>query len=528
MTKICLCLTGKTLSRDLELIEKYRKYIDMAELRVDCLDQDEQLHIRSFPGQAGLPVILTIRRKIDGGHYTGGEGARVTLLSRGLAFAEADKRHNFAYVDLEEDLDVPGLEEAVRTFGTQIIRSAHSFNGAEDITGKIRSLRRIGDEIAKVAVLPQTAKDIFAIYRAARETSDVEKIILGIGDLGANTRILAKHLGSFLTYTSALEEPDIPPGAAGQMSPREMVERYRFREISAGTDIYCVVGFPLVTSFSPRIFNPAFSHEKIDAVYVPFPAHNLDYFLELAGELNIKGASVTIPYKEEIIPHLRSVSESVRITGACNTIKAVPSEDKYGNVENVSAENDASGEGALRSWTGINTDILGFSESLLQFINKKNLRGLKITVLGAGGAARAVVSEIHRLKGKCLILNRTAARARELALSYDFKWGGMDSQALDVMERYSDMIIQTTSAGTFPAIDEDPFELYRFNGHETVMDLVYNPPLTAFLKRAQAAGCSVLNGFDMLVRQAKYQYQYFFERDFPEQLIPRLTKTLQG
>jgi len=67
-------------------------------------------------------------------------------------------------------------------------------------------------------------------------------------------------------------------------------------------------------------------------------------------------------------------------------------------------------------------------------MSRKNLRGLKITVLGAGGAARAVVSEIHRLKGKCLILNRNAVRARELALSYGCKWGGLDSQALDTME----------------------------------------------------------------------------------------------
>jgi 3-dehydroquinate dehydratase/shikimate dehydrogenase len=406
----------------------------------------------------------------------------------------------------------------------------------DDIAGKVRGLLRIGDEIAKVVVVPQTSRDILAIYRAAQETSDVEKIILGMGSFGINTRILANHVGAFLSYTSAAEESDVPLGAAGQMSPREMVEQYRFREITAATDIYGIVGFPLFTSFSPHIFNTAFSHEKIDAVYVPFPAHNVDYFLELANELGIRGASVTIPYKEEIIPHLRSVSESVRSAGACNTIKAISSEGEVNALEGdtVSFGNAASLgittplERALKGWSGINTDTMGFSESLLHFIGKKNFRRLKITVLGAGGAARAVVSEIHRLKGKCLILNRTAARARELALNYDFKWGGMDSQALDTIERYSDIIIQTTSVGTFPAIDEDPFESYRFKGYEVVMDLIYNPPLTAFLRRAQAAGCSVLNGFDMLVRQAKYQYQYFFERDFPEQLIPRLAKVLQG
>jgi 3-dehydroquinate dehydratase/shikimate dehydrogenase len=92
-------------------LEKYRKLIDLAELRVDCLDPDERFLIRSFPEKAGVPVILTIRRKIDGGQYIGGEGARIVLLSKGLAFADANRRRNFAYVDIEEDLNVPSLEE---------------------------------------------------------------------------------------------------------------------------------------------------------------------------------------------------------------------------------------------------------------------------------------------------------------------------------------------------------------------------------------------------------------------------------
>jgi 3-dehydroquinate dehydratase/shikimate dehydrogenase len=518
MANICLCLTGKTLARDLELIEKYRKYIDMAELRVDCLEPDERLLIRRFPERAGLPVILTIRRKMDGGFYDSGEAGRITLLSRGLAFAEMDKRHNFAYVDLEEDLEVPGLEEAVRTFGTRIIRSSHNMEGVGDITRKIQSLYRIGDEIAKAAVTPHNTADVLAIYRAAKETISKKKILLGMGAYGANTRILAEYLGSFLTYTSALEEPDLTPAAPGQMSPRQMAEEYRLKEISAATEIYGIVGFPLKATFSPYIFFFFFSHEKTNAFFVAFLADNLGNSLELAAELGIKGVSVTIPYKEKILPYLHSRSDSVQAAGACNTIKAVPQKTE-----------DSPWKKNLKClWHGINTDTLGFSESLLHFTGRKNFRNCKITVLGAGGVARAAAAEIHRLKGKCLILNRNPVRARELAQSYGYKWGSMDRQALDIMERYSDIIIQATPVGTFPNTDDDPFELYHFNGHETVMDMIYNPGMTAFLKRAQTAGCGVLSGLDMLIRQAKYQYQYFFDKDFPEQLIQRFKKTLQS
>jgi 3-dehydroquinate dehydratase/shikimate dehydrogenase len=423
----------------------------------------------------------------------------------GLAFAETDTRRNFAYVDLEEDLEVPGLEEAARTSGTRIIRSFHDLTGVTNITQRLKGMWRIGDEIAKAAVMPQNLDETIKIYEAAEETRGMEKIILGMGNFGGSTRILAEHLGSYLTYTSILTEPDIPPAAAGHLDPRELVEKYRFREITGRTKIYGLTGFPLKTSYSPRIFNTVFNHEKIDAVYVPFPAQSLESFLNLAEKIKIPGASITIPYKEEILSHLRDSSETVRDMGACNTIKA-----------------------GSPGWHGINTDTLGFSESLLCYMGRKNFRSLKATILGAGGAARAVVSEIYRLKGKCLILNRNAVRARDLAMIYGYKWGTLDSQALDTMERYSDIIIQTTLVGTFPKVEDDPFEVYHFRGHETVMDLIYNPPLTAFLKRAQTAGCGVLNGMDMLIRQAKYQYQYFFDRDFPDQLITRLTKMLKG
>jgi 3-dehydroquinate dehydratase/shikimate dehydrogenase len=169
MSRICLCLTGKTLAQDLEVLEIYRKYIDLAELRVDCLEPDERFLIRLFPEKAGLPVILTIRRTVDGGYFQGGEGSRITLFSKGLAFADADRRRNFAYVDLEEDLNVPSLEEAARTFGTRIIRSYHNLRGGinEDIPAKLRSLRRIGDEIPKVAVKPDSLADTLRLYSAA-------------------------------------------------------------------------------------------------------------------------------------------------------------------------------------------------------------------------------------------------------------------------------------------------------------------------------------------------------------------------
>jgi 3-dehydroquinate dehydratase/shikimate dehydrogenase len=510
-------LTGKTLAQDFEVLEFYRKYVDLAELRVDCLDPDERFLIRHFPEKAGLPVILTIRRTSDGGYFKGGEGSRVTLFSKGLAFADADRRRNFAYVDLEEDLTVPSLEEAARTFGTRIIRSYHNINGGvnEDLAAKLRGLHRMGDEIAKVAVKPNSLADTLRLYKAAAETADIDKIIVGMGHYGVNTRILAGKMGTYLSYTSAVagltdsfrefpveqdrEKLTLPSGAQGQLNPRDLAEVFRFREITPRTKIFGVVGYPLNATSSPPFFNHVFSEENLDAVYVPFPADSLKTFMELAELLNIQGVSVTVPYKEEIIPFLLSRTDEVKSIGACNTIIKTPS-----------------------GWTGYNTDSRGFSDSLLNFLDKPNLRGKKVAIIGAGGAARAVAAEIFRLKGKALILNRTPVRARRLALPYRFKWAAIDNSGIELMEKYSDIIIQTTSAGMEPDIEIDPLEDYKFTGREKVMDVIYKPERTRFLTRALKAGCSILNGYDMLLRQAMCQYRFFMGKEFPAHLRNRI------
>jgi 3-dehydroquinate dehydratase/shikimate dehydrogenase len=483
----------------MEILDKYRKYVDIAELRVDFLDPDERFLIRRFPEMAGLPVILTIRREAEGGHFVGGEGSRIVLLAKGLAYAVADKRRNFAYVDLEDDLDVPSLEEAARAFGTRIIRSWHNTEGVdEDLAGKLRKLRRVGDELVKVAVTPRCLDDVVKVYKAAKETTDIEKILLCMGEYSANTRILAEVLGSRISFTSPLGEPDLMQAAPGQLEPKEMAELYRFHNITSRTRIFGVAGYPLKVTDSPYFFNTVFREEQINAVYVPIPADSVHSLIRLAEEIGIMGLSITIPYKEDILPYLSFKSKEVVSIGACNTIVA-----------------DSNG------WVGYNTDVAGFSGSLLSFIGRKDFRGRKITIIGAGGSAKAAASEVYRLKGKALILNRTTARARSLAEPYRFAWGGLDGRGAELIEKYSDIIIQATPVGMSPNVDTDPLEFYKFSGRETVMDLIYKPTKTLCLQRAEKAGCRILNGNDMLYRQAREQYFYYMNKEVPTSLISR-------
>jgi 3-dehydroquinate dehydratase/shikimate dehydrogenase len=507
VSKICLCLTAKTISRDIEILNKYRKYTDIVELRVDCLDPDERLSIRRFPELAGLPVIMTIRRDVDGGHFKGGEGARVKLLARGLAFADADSRMNFAYMDIEEDLDVPSLEEAARTFGTRIIRSYHNLDGSViDIPAKIRSMQRSGDEIVKIAVNVNSTSEVLRMFQASQVFPKLDKILICMGHYGIYSRVLAEKFGSFLTYSSALSESEVA-GAPGQLDVRELSELFRFRKITNKTTIFGVVGHPLKSSISPWFFNTIFGLENTDAVYAPFPTDSIYDLLDLADELDVKGLSVTVPYKEAVVQRLMGSSAAVKSIGACNTMFRYTSGDDS------------------TSWYGENTDVTGFSDSLLAFVDKKNLKWLKITIIGAGGVARSVAAEIHRLGGKALILNRTVHKARSLALQYNFRYGGLDSQGVDQMAGYNDIIIQTTSAGMEGYEESELLDLYSFTGKEVVMDLIYTPPQTTFLKRAAAAGCRTLNGFDMVIRQACLQYSHYMGKEVPVQILSRINST---
>jgi len=496
MAKICLCLTGKTLAQDLEILEMYRKYVDLAELRVDCLDSDERFLIRRFPGMAGIPVILTIRRGMDGGRFFGGEGTRITHLAKGLAYADADRRNNFAYVDLEEDLDVPSLEEAARAFGTRIIRSRHNIEGVDDdIPGKLRALRRVGDELVKMVVMPRSLDDVIKVYKAAKETSDIDKILLCTGEYGVNSRILTEKLGSRISYTSPKDFDQIP-SAPWQMDPRELAELYRFHKISAETEVFAVSGYPLTDTGSLGFLNTVFRTDQKDAVCIPVLTDSVASLTQFADEAGISGIVITAPYKEDVLPFLSYKSGEVSSIRACNMVVA----DRHG-------------------WMGYNTDAAGFSGSLLSFIGRKDLRHRKLTIIGSGGTARAVAAEVYRLKGKALILNRTQTRARSLAEPYKFVWGALDSRGAELMESYSDIIIQATPVGMYPDTDADPIGFYKFSGREMVMDLIYKPEKTRCLKRAEEAGCRILNGNDMLQSQARSQYALCMKKEFPPPLV---------
>ncbi|MBN2875197.1 MAG: type I 3-dehydroquinate dehydratase, partial [Spirochaetales bacterium] len=321
MPKICLCLTGSTIAQDLAALEKYRGKVDMVELRADYLDPGELFHIRSFPEKAGLPTILTVRRATDGGKFTLGEGVRLVIFARGLAFADSEQTKNFSYVDIEWDFHIPSIQEAARTFGTRIIRSRHCMDGTPANIERVwRDLSARPYEIPKLAVNSTKLRDVdsvFGLFEGGNGGKD--HIVVSMGAYGFCTRVLASRLGSMLVYASA-SGMGLEAAAPGQLEPARLIDTYRIRDYDPEWSLYGIVGSnAVIHSLSPSIHNAGFAALGLHALYLPFPADSIEAFLALAERLGIRGFSITVPFKERILPYLSQRSAEVDAIGACNT-----------------------------------------------------------------------------------------------------------------------------------------------------------------------------------------------------------------
>jgi 3-dehydroquinate dehydratase/shikimate dehydrogenase len=460
-----------------------RGRVDLVELRADHLRDTDLEAAGRLPGRAGLPVILTVRRASDGGKYAGTERDRCALLRRLVG-------QGFAYIDIEEDLQAPDLEDVIRQSGTRIIRSLHDYSGVPPgLATRFSGLARGPHEIPKAAVMPTTCAQLAELLDVFAATAGRERVLLGMGDIGFPTRVLAPRLGSSWCYAS----PTVQAVAPGQVTPVSLEDVYRFRSIGHSTAIFGVIGNPVMHSRSPLIHNRGFGALGIDAVYLPFLVPDLEGFWKVADALDVRGLSVTVPHKQAVVPLVMG-DESVRRVGACNTLLR---EESGG------------------PWTGTNTDAEGFLAPLLRTFGGALPPGLGATVVGAGGAGRAVVAALSAAGARVLVLNRTVENARGLATAFGAEAAGLDEAGIRRAKDFSDLVVQTTSAGMSPLEGIDPAPTLAFSGTETVYELVYSPGKTKFLQRALEAGCRVIYGRQMLLAQAMRQFRLFSGVDYP-------------
>lgn len=503
-TLICLTLTCPTLQENAEMVERYAKFIDIAELRVDFLLEEEQLEVRKFPSMIKIPCILTIRRIDDGGKFNSSEFSRTALFGRALAFADRNPAKNYAYVDFEEDFHVPSLEDAALAFGVKIIRSSHKFDGPfYDIQKKCESMRKTGFEIPKLVFVPKSLSDMTNLFKEAKDFTSFEHILSPLGNLGLPARILSYKIHSHITYCSPKETLDNLKDY-GFIEPVTLNNLYNIRNLKDSTEISAITGSTLNRTSLPNFHNAGFRSHGMDRVFIPIPSTSISESLDFAEQVGIKGMAVTYPYKREIMFSLEDIDAETAEINACNTV--IRKDGK---------------------WLGLNTDAFGFQAALSKFLGFSRLHRKRVAIIGAGGSAHAVAFAIKQMGGRACIFNRTISKAKVLAERYGFSYAQLGIESLPSLEKYSDIIIQTTNIIKEPADiskkENNPIWYYQFKGHEYLFDLIYSPEETPVMKAASEAGCKVSNGFPMLRAQAAAQFKIFTGEEYENSDFKKLS-----
>jgi shikimate dehydrogenase len=255
--------------------------------------------------------------------------------------------------------------------------------------------------------------------------------------------------------------------------------------INGHTKIYGILGRPVTHSLSPAMHNAAFKELGINAVYVAFPVTDLAQAVAGLRGLAIQGVSVTIPFKEEIIPLIDEVDPQAAQIGAVNTVV-----NRAGRL------------------CGYNTDWLGAIKALKA---KTSLKGEHILLLGAGGASRAIAFGILAEGGQVTLTDLDGPRAA--ALARDLKVKAIPLEA--VAQCPAALLVNATPVGMEPAIDGIPINHDLLGRYRLVMDIVYKPLETRLLREAKARGAATIDGLQMLIHQATAQFELWTGRSAP-------------
>ncbi len=323
--------------------------------------------------------------------------------------------------------------------------------------------------------------------------TSARQIAIALGDAGEPSRILYRKFDGWATYAST---EDGKSAASGQIRASHLKELYHADKLTPGTKVYGVVGNPVSQSKGAYIHNPLFRRARSNAVYCRFHVLNLERFVCLMAP-HLHGFSVTLPHKQNVMRYLDTVDPHARAIGAVNTVV------RRGN-----------------KLVGTNTDATGALDAIEQVARVK---GKRVLILGAGGAARAIVYEAKRRGAEVIVANRTATNGQQLAteLACEFvKWNSRTGVEFDVL-------VNATPVGMAPRIDESPFSK-RFLRRKIVFDAVYNPPMTRLLKEAKSAGARIVPGTEMYLRQAALQSEMYTGRKPDINSMRKLLQTDAG
>jgi 3-dehydroquinate dehydratase/shikimate dehydrogenase len=487
--KVCVAIIGTTVAEMLEKASAATKETNFLEFRLDYLDKPLLAlpKLKQFLGDhTAVTAVATCRRTQNGGRFEGTVAEELEVLLKAAG-------SGFHLVDLElesaEELKKPELQKLDDT-GVALIVSHHDFRQTKDLEGIFARIDPFKPEFVKIVPTARTLTDNVTLMQFLERMNDHSNIIgICMGDAGIISRVLGVRAGSAFTFAAATPGEETAPG---QIAARTLLETYRIEQVDAATKIYGVAGSPIRSSLSPLMMNAAFRRETVNAVYLALQADKLADLLTLVNEIPIQGLSVTMPLKQEIMTHLERTDPLSAKIGACNTVLRAQ-------------------DGLLY---GFNTDVAGVVAPLER---RMSLRGAKVLVLGAGGAARAAVFGLRDKGAEVWILNRTPETAQKLA-----KQAGAKAIKKEAVAKTAfDVIVNATPVGMAGNKAPQVLEAKDLNA-KLVFDLVYNPIETPLIAAARAKGIPVVAGVEMFVQQGARQFEIWTGKPAPEEEMLRV------
>ena len=514
---ICIPITAKTNKEALQEIERSCPLADLIELRMDLIadgNLDDLIPaIRSAAG--AIKIIVTCRKKEEALSANELPGARSIMKNKesgkmDLLKKAIDLKADFVDIELTDGQAAIGELRnycAKRGGVTGIIVSYHDIKKTPSLT-KLKKIFHQSMEsdaaVVKIVTFAKSAEDnlkVLGMIPYAQKHS--QKIIaMCMGAEGLISRVVAPFMGVYLSFAALDSDAQSAPG---QLTVRQMRQFNNLIQgnslpnksgavISSRHDLhnYVLLGNPVAQSLSPLMHNAALKEMGIDGHYNAFCVSNLESTLCGVKGMNIRGASVTIPYKVSVMEYLDEVDDDALKIGAVNTI-----------VNN---------NGRL---TGYNTDWFGLMLTIRELMTVKDKT---FVVIGAGGTAQAAVYGIIKEGGLPIIVNRTIAKGKNLSNKLNCPFYSL----ADLGKIKADFLINTTPVGMYPHIDQSPVEASLLGGYKYVIDVIYNPLKTKLLRDAEGQGCRIVSGLDMFVHQGAEQIKLWTGKEPSRALMKKV------
>ena len=451
---------GPTLAAARDQISQAMPYADLLEIRLDLFDPKDLDEIKQLPRKK--PFLFTFRKKSQGGGRDLSEQDRLALFEHALV-------HEPEYCDIETDTELTFFDRIKNKYPKmQIIGSFHALEKMpEDLEACFEKMQKPQISFYKMAVATPSANDALQLLAFAKEHEHLTCI--GLGPDASFSRILAPIIGVDFCYASIEESSN----GLGQVSLKTLCDVYQFKSKNQETKIYALLGDPVDKSVGHLFHNRLFSGEAI-YIKIHLAIPELTRFFSLMRKFPFRGFSITMPLKEQLHRYLTRIEPVTALIGSVNTI-VIEGEHLIGH----------------------NTDGRAVVAVLLQRL--KTLKDRKVTLIGAGGVARAIAYELVQQGASVLAVNRTFERAEVLAKAFGCKAGKLD----ELEDSQAEILINTVPVDLL-------FSPELFSHSQIVIDLVYWEQETPLLKMAKERGATCIGGMEIFEEQAREQQKIWF------------------